>query len=102
MPLPEAAAGPALGSPNLDARTRLAADLRAWWKQETQDWDRQVAGGNMTGEDLWGCMPAVDSKTVARMAPIFKRHGRPFDVRDIRRGGYSSIDETIRHLVFEK
>ena len=102
MPLPEIAARPALGAPALDALTRLAADLLAWWEHETQDWDRQVAGSNMTGEDLWGCMPAVDSKTVARMAPVFKKHGRPFSVRNIRRGGYQSVNEAIQHLVFGK
>ena len=102
MLLPEIANRPAEGAPSLDVRMRLSVDLRAWWAQEQQAWDTQVAGGDMTGDDLWGCMPAVDSKTVARMAPIFKQHGRPFNVRDIRRGGYDSINETIQDLVFGK
>ena len=55
----------------------------------------------MSGTDLWGSMPTVDSKTVARMAPTFEKHeGRPFDVQRIRPGGYASIDDAIRHLVF--
>lgn len=81
---------------------RLSAELLAWWEQERQDWDSQVASDDMTADDLWAGMPALDSKTVARMAPIFKKHGRPFSVRDIRPGGYESIGDAIQHLVFEK
>ena len=87
----------------MDSCLRLAAELRGWWDLEQADWDKQVAGRDMTGSDLWGSMPAVDSKTVARMAPIFKKHeGRPFDVRRIRQGGYASIDDVIQHLVYRR
>ena len=83
-----------------DARPRLASDLRAGLEQEQSDWDAQVAGSDMTGADLWVSIPTVDSKTVARMAPIFEKHeGRPFDVRRIRPGGYASIDDVIQHLI---
>ena len=83
-----------------DVRTRLAADLRAEWNREQADWDAQVAGDDAAGTDLWGAMPTVDSKTVARMSPIFEKHlGRPLDVGLIRRGGYDSIDEVIEVLV---
>ena len=102
MPLPELAASPARRDPQLGPRMGLSAELFAWWEQEQQNWDSQVAGGDMTGDELWDCMPTVDSKTVARMAPIFERHGHPFSVRDIRRGGYDSIDDAIQHLVFGK
>lgn len=86
-----------------DTRARLAADLRTGWEEERADWDAQVTGGAMSGTDLWGSMPTVDSKTVARMAPIFEKHeGRPFDVQRIRPGGYLSIDDAIEHLVFGK
>ena len=83
-----------------DIRTRLATDLRAEWNREQADWDAQVAGNDATGMDLWNSMPTVDSKTVARMSPIFEEHlGRPLDVRLIRPGGYDSIDEMIEVLV---
>ncbi len=86
-----------------DTRARLAAGLRTGWEEERADWDAQVTGGRMSGTDLWGSMPTVDSKTVARMAPIFEKHeGHPFDVRRIRPGGYLSIDDAIEHLVFGK
>ena len=86
-----------------DARMRLAAELRECWKKEQADWDDQVSGDDAPGADLWGSMPVVDSKTVARMAPIFEKHeGRAFDVRRIRAGGYAGINEVIRHLVFEE
>lgn len=80
-------------------RTRLIEALRDWWEKEREDWDKQIAGGATTGSDLWGSMPTVDSKTVARMAPIFEKHLGRFDVRRIRPGGYACIDDMIRHLV---
>ena len=81
---------------------RLAAELRECWKKEQADWDDQVSDDDATGADLWESMPVVDSKTVARMAPIFKKHGFPLDVKRIRAGGYTGINEVIRHLVFEE
>ena len=83
-----------------DVRTRLDTDLREEWNREQADWDAQVAGDDAAGTDLWGSMPAVDSKAVARMSPIFERHlGRPLDIGLIRPGGYDSIDEVIEVLV---
>ena len=79
-------------------RTRLEAELRAWWEVEQADWDALVTG-DTADSDLWTPMPTVDSKTVARMSPIFERHLGRFNVRDIRPGGYGSIDEVIQHLV---
>ena len=82
-------------------RTRLEAELRAWWEAEQTDWDAVVTG-DTADSDLWTTMPTVDSKTVARMAPIFKRHLGRFHVRDIRPGGYDSIEDVIQHLVHGK
>ena len=64
-------------------RTQLEAELRAWWKEEQADWDAQITR-DTSDSDLWTGMPCVDSKTVARMAPIFKKHLGRFTVRDIR------------------
>ena len=82
----------------------LNADLNAWWEHECGDWDMLVEGKSPEnlpgGEDLWNCMPVVDSKAVARTSPIFERYfGIPLDVKLIRRGGYKSIDEMIGDLV---
>ena len=86
-----------------DAREWLAAELRAWLENEQADWDDQISGDDASGTELWGSMPVVDSKTVARMAPIFEKHeGRAFDIRRIRAGGYASIEDVIRNLVYEK
>ena len=83
------------------ARPRLAEALRHAWSNELASWEAEVAGGDSSSADLWADMPAVDSKTVARMAPIFKQHtGRPLDIRKIRPGGYDSIEEAIQHLVY--
>ena len=87
---------------DVTARIQLAADLRQWWQKEHAGWDEQVTGQDTTGADLWADMPIVDSKTVARMAPLFKKHmGRSLIVRRIRRGGYNSIENVIQHLVYE-
>lgn len=76
----------------------------AWWAAESTDWDDLVAGGPASptppgGASLWGGMPVVDSKAVARLAPIFKDHfGVPLDPKTIRPGGYNSISEAARDL----
>lgn len=96
---------PAPSSPqsDMDARMRLEVNLRTWWANEQAGWDVQILGNGATGADLWGPMPVVDSKTVARMAPIFEKHeGRAFDVRRIRAGGYTCIEDVIQDLVYGK
>ena len=87
-------------------RESLSQELREWWSQECADWDAQVEGcgaeavSEAPDSDLWDSMPVVDSKTVARTSPIFKKHlGRPLDTRLIRPRGYESIDHMILHLV---
>lgn len=87
-----------------DVFRALARDIRAAWDKESGDWDAQVAKRPKTGlpggADLWGSMPQVDSKAVARMAPIFEKHLKiKFDAKLIKPGGYNSIDEVIDHLV---
>ena len=89
-----------------DKRAQLVHELREWWGQETADWDLRVQASrndiirDAHRSDLWDCLPTVDSKTVARMSPIFQRHlGRPLDVKLIRPGGYESLDDMISHLV---
>lgn len=92
-----------------DASAQLAADLREWWNNETSDWDALVEGSGdsaqdgadaNTASDLWGTMPTVDSKAVARTAPIFEEHlGIPLDISLIRPGGYGSIGDVIADLV---
>jgi hypothetical protein len=94
---------------NAVIRAQLEASLREWWANETSDWDALVegaadgAGGTAaanTGPDLWGSMPVVDSKAVARTAPIFEKHlGVPLDTSLIRPGGYTSIDAVIDDLI---
>lgn len=88
---------------DVDSRLQLVGELREWWNLERADWDKQVTGEDTTGADLWSSMPAVDSKTVARMAPIFEKHeGCLFSVRRIRAGGYTSINDMIQNLVYKK
>lgn len=89
-----------------DKQAPLVRALREWWSHEIADWDLQVQASrndimrDAPHSDLWDCLPTVDSKTVARMSPIFQRHlGRPLDVKLIRPGGYERLDDMIRHLV---
>lgn len=82
----------------------IAADIQAWWDIESTDWDAAVTGadpGDLPGgRDLWDGMPQVDSKAIARTSPIFERHlGIPLDVRLIRPGGYTTIDDAIADLL---
>ena len=97
--LPETVIRPT--SKGAEAPTPLEVELRASLQEEQANWDAQISGDDAES-DLWGSIPTVDSKTVARMAPIFEKHLGHFDVRDIRPGGYSSIDEVIQHLVRER
>lgn len=89
-----------------DKQAQLVQALREWWSHEIADWDLQVQSSrndttrDASHSDLWDCLPTVDSKTVARMSPIFQRHlDRPLDVKLIRPGGYESFDDMISHLV---
>lgn len=88
------------GRDDLIARTQLAKALRDWDLAERASWDERVTDDDSEGAGLWADMPAIDSKTVARMAPLFKTHlGETLDVSRIRCGGYSDIEDVIRHLV---
>ena len=81
----------------------LVQELLTSWEREQDDWDAQVLGNVAPTTDLWESMPIVDSKTVARMAPIFEKYeGRRFDVKRIRPGGYPSINDMIEDLVYKK
>ena len=88
-----------------NAFAELDQRIRAFWEAESADWDMMIDGeaepSEQAGElDLWGMMPAVDSKATARTAPIFNDVlGITLDVNLIRPGGYDSIDEMIEHLV---
>ena len=58
------------------------------------------SGGALPGgSSLWGGMPAVDSKAVARLSPIFEKHfGVPLDPKLIQPGGYGSIEQAARDI----
>ena|SRR5438093_374320 len=82
--------------------SELKDALYHWLQEACLDWDEAVnAEAGKSGEvDLWDDMPVVDSKTVARTSPIFEKYlGIPLDVKLIRRGGYSSIDDVLADLL---
>lgn len=81
---------------------RLEAAIRRHCDEEQASWDDRVEGDEATSDDLglWDGMPCIDSKDVARMAPIFEEHlDVPFDVKHIRAGGYSDIEDVLADLV---
>jgi hypothetical protein len=82
----------------------LATELLDWWRKEREDWDilLEPSPDELTDveSDLWDSLPVVDSKAIARSAPIFEAHlGIPLDVKLIRPGGYPSIEAAIEHLL---
>ena len=86
---------------DLSGLAKLAEAVRQALIKERASFGAQVADEDSSTADLWAGMPTVDSKAVARLAPIFKRHtGRPLNIRHIRPGGYDSIEEAVRHLVY--
>jgi hypothetical protein len=90
--------------PGTNKMKLLESELREWWEQERTDWDTAVTGAEPKqlpgGADLWDAMPTLDSKAVARTSPIFERHlGAPLDVKLIRPGGYSSIEDFLKDLL---
>ena len=88
----------AAGSPGMaDVRERLEARLREFFRKEQAAWEDEEG---IPDSDLWDTMPTVDSKTVARTAPIFEDClGKKLDVRLIRQGGYQSVEDVISDLV---
>lgn len=84
-----------------DCLNRLTDALAAEWADQSADWDKRVEGNAPTSGSLglWD-LPCIDSKDVARMAPIFREHLEvPFGVKHIRPGGYGGIAEVVADLV---
>jgi hypothetical protein len=100
----------------------LERDLRDWWEEKNEGWGEGneddsndsgsgvMGGGNSAtgkGNDdsaasggLWDNMPEIDSKQVARAAPICEKHlDIEFDIGLVQEGGYPSIDALIDDLV---
>eukprot|EP00438_Fugacium_kawagutii_P035195 Skav231389 [mRNA] locus=scaffold7522:607:6029:+ [translate_table: standard] len=79
-------------------RGELELALREWWEEESADTLPpdcvQRAGGLLNG------IPEIDSKAVAKAAPVVEGViGVTLDPKWIRRGGYGSVDEMVEHLL---
>lgn len=86
--------------PSAKSVSDLRDALRRWWDDEQAAWPDDPPTCPEGEEDLWNNMPEIDSKAVARTAPLFKEHfGMKLDVRLIRHGGYANIDEMLNDLV---
>ena len=80
---------------------KLAEAVRQALSKEREGCGSQVVAGDSSSADLWAGMPTVDSKTIARIAPVFKEHtGKLLNPKRIRPGGYHSIEDAVQHLVY--
>lgn len=76
----------------------LREDLKKWWQQN-------LAGStpppsNPATAAVWGKVPAVDSKAVARASPVVRKHlGVGIDPKLIRKGGYATFDEALDDIL---
>lgn len=67
-------------------------------KKEREDCALPDVGG--AASDLYSDLPAVDSKTVAKMSPLVKDLiGRRLDPRWIRKGGYLTPEEAADDIL---
>lgn len=70
----------------------LERKLDDFLDEELEPFDPETTNTSESG--VWGGMPAVDSKTVAKAAPIIEEViGSPFDAKWIKPGGYESREE---------
>ena len=81
-----------------DLIPKLQAQLTVALKKELSDCALPELGKD-PATDLWN-LPTVDSKTVCKLSPIVKELvGRSLKPAWVRKGGYKSIDEAVRHVI---
>jgi hypothetical protein len=74
---------------------QLRAELKAWWDEESENFDAAVAGT----ASVWDGMPEIDSKAVVKASPIIRKFtGADLDPKLIKKGGYASFDELVNDL----
>jgi len=83
-------------------KAQLEEEFSKWFSAERDDWDELVTGQSAPKDltsDLYDDMPVIDSKAVARAAPIFEKvFGIPFDSNLIKPGGYTSASEVVADI----
>ena len=83
----------------------LERRVREEASEKLRDWDELVQEGTAADApwadaDAWGAMPAVDSKFVVELSPIFEEVlGCDLNVKLIRPGGYTSVDDLVADLI---
>lgn len=79
----------------------LEQELRDWWESRSDGWGTDNENSSQDGgSNLWDHMPEIDSKEVARAAPLCEETlDVDFDASLIREGGYDSIDDLINDLI---
>lgn len=76
----------------------IRADLKKWWKQNQAT--ATPPPPNPATAAVWGGVPVVDSKTVARASPVLRKHlGVGINPKLIRKGGYASFAEALDDLL---
>jgi hypothetical protein len=76
----------------------LRADLKKWWKQNQAG--STPPPTNPATAAVWGKVPTVDSKTVARASPVVRKYlGVGINPKLIRKGGYATFDEALDDIL---
>ncbi len=90
---------PELSQADFDAfEPAIRADLKTWWQQNQAGSTPPPA--NPATAAVWGKVPAVDSKTVARASPVVRKHlGVGINPKLIRKGGYATFDEALDDIL---
>lgn len=78
----------------------LLSDLRRFWDDQVEDWDTAVGVPKDPSSDLWDTLPKLDSKTIMKASPIFRRHlGVELEVKDLRAGGHKTFEDFVNTVV---
>ena len=87
-------------TPTKESIAALEAAIREWWLTQEASWLDDSVNTDSEETDLWDDLPEVDSKVAAKSTPLFEDHlGVKLDVRMIKPGGYTSINELVNELV---
>lgn len=88
-----------------DVRAELERRVRAALEAKLRDWDELVREGRTSDvdpedADAWGSMPAIDSKVVVELIPVFEDVlDCTFSLKLIRAGGYDSEEDLVAELI---
>ena len=73
---------------------KLRREMEAWWEDES------ASVTATPSSPIFGGLPAIDSKTVAKSSSVVRRLiGMGIDPKSIKKGGYSSIKAMLDDII---